>query len=254
LTPEEIRLIEEALIKHSPKVLQQFQKQFIDLYCFAPRLKKFEESISEVNPERRATLNKFIVNGAEDYYTNVEETLLPYLKLMLAGNIDFYSDAKAAAEFLFAICLQFTRTKRARQAALSQIGATFNGCDMDRVWGVLSPLVAMSIGNSLYAIRGQFKALLVDNRTDIPFITTDQPIINLHASTGDPPDKLEFFYPLSPTKAMLFLESSNQAQSDGSISALAVNSYNVLMVNNSHEQVFSNSMDYLQTIKKLQPW
>ena len=94
--------------------------------------------------------------------------------------------------------------------------------------------------------------MVVDNPTDTPFITSDQPIINLHAnSTGKTPDKLEFFYPLSPRKAVLLIESSNPARVEPSLSAFAVNSYNVLMLRNSYEQVFSNSAEYLETIKRL---
>ena len=69
--------------------------------------------------------------------------------------------------------------------------------------------------------------------------------------TSPSPDKLEFFYPLSPRKAMLIVESSNPAQIEPSLSAFAVNSYNVLMLRNSYEQVFSNSAAYLETMKKL---
>jgi hypothetical protein len=94
--------------------------------------------------------------------------------------------------------------------------------------------------------------MVVDNSTDTPFITADQPIINLHAkATGKIPDKLEFFYPLSPKKAMLLVETSNQRHIEPSPSPFAVNNYNVLMLRNAYEQVFSNSAEYLETIKKL---
>jgi len=38
---------------------------------------------------------------------------------------------------------------------------------------------------------------------------------------------------------------------DAPISVIAVNNYNVLMVENSHEQVFSNSEEYLNSIKSV---
>jgi len=86
---------------------------------------------------------------------------------------------------------------------------------------------------------------LLDNRTDTPFITGDQPIINMHA-TYEPgaPEKLEFFYPISPQKAMLLLESSDHSQS---VTAENVLRYNNLIARISHEQVFSNSREYLAT-------
>jgi len=92
---------------------------------------------------------------------------------------------------------------------------------------------------------------LLDNDTDTPFITADQPIINLEAThTGKPPDRLEFFYPLSPRRAMLLLELLTR-QNDFPISAVSVNHYNMMMVQNSYEQVFSNSEEYLSSIRNV---
>jgi len=116
---------------------------------------------------------------------------------------------------------------------------------------VLSYLVAMNLGLGLYADRAAFRVVVVQNDTDTPFITADQPVINLHATfDGKPPEKLEFYYPLSPTKAMLLVEPSS-GWGDIPITSISVNNFNTIMVRNSHEQVFSNSKEYLTSIKKL---
>jgi hypothetical protein len=198
-----------------------------------------------------AVLDEMIVSAAEKYHSKIESCLKPFVDSMLNGNVEFYQDRRQAADFLYGICVQFTRTKRARQAALSQIGTKYPGCDPERLWSVASHIIAVSVGQSLYVDRAQFRLMVVDNPTDTPLITSDQPIINLHAtSTGKAPHELEFFYPLSPTKAMLLVERSNQTPA-GPLNTFAVNAYNVLMLKNAYEQVFSNSADYLQTIRKL---
>ncbi len=250
LTADERRLIERVAIEPCPEALREVQRNFITLFCLPPQLKKHVES-KHVNSKFTSSLDDMIENAAENYHARIENSLKQFIDSMLAGSTGFYSNDRQAAEFLYTICVQFTRTKRAREAALMQIGATFKGCNVERVWSVLSHIIATSVGRSLYADRKAFKLLLVDNSTDTPFITTDQPIINLHATfTGLAPDKLEFFYPLSPRKAMLLVETSNAARADSSPSTVAVNSYNILMVRNSFEQVFSNSADYLETVKK----
>jgi hypothetical protein len=233
LTPDEHRLVEQLGIDNCPEPLKSLQRRFVQLFCLAPRLKKKAEHI-RTDPAFKSRVDHLIANTAEIYHHQVEESLARFLKSMLAGNIAFYADDKQAAEFLGAICVQFTRTKRATETTLSQIGTTYKGCDVRRVLNVLSHLYATMIGQQLYAERKNFKLLLLDNSTDTPFITADQPIINLHATfdVEKPPEKLEFYYPLSPRKAMLLVENSNRAHA-GSISALAVNAYNVLMVKNS---------------------
>jgi hypothetical protein len=249
LTPKEIQLIDRAVIEPVPEPSKAYLRRFLALYSWAPNVKRhFDGGADSTFP---SVLNELIVNFAENYHEKIEGSLLVFLKSMLAGNTEFYLDSKQAAEFLYALSVQYTRTKRVREAALSQIGTTFNGCDTRRVWSALNHIMAMIIGERLYIDRQRFDLVLIDNQTDTPFITADQPIINLHAApTGEPPDKLEFFYPLSPQRAMLLVENSNK-KSNQSISAVSVNSYNIRMIQNSHEQVFSNSEEYLTSIRHL---
>jgi hypothetical protein len=115
--------------------------------------------------------------------------------------------------------------------------------------GVLAPVAAMAVAHSLYIDKNKFKLVLLDNNTQTPFLTADQPIVNLHCNhTGKPPEKLELYYPHSPRKAMLMLESSS-SRGDFPLSGVSVNGYNLMMVKNSYQQVFSNSKEYLNSIK-----
>ena len=103
----------------------------------------------------------------------------------------------------------------------------------------------MRFADSLYRRRDQFKIVLLDNPTEIPFITGDQPIINIHATfrAGVLPERLELFYPLSPQRAMALVEVGTERQSVLSVNE--VQQFNEMIVWNSHEQVFSNSGEYL---------
>ena len=56
----------------------------------------------------------------------------------------------------------------------------------------------MRFAHSLYRRRDQFKIVLLANETAIPFITGDQPIINVHATGSEVPERPELFYHLSP--------------------------------------------------------
>lgn len=250
LKKEELQFVERVAIDPSPEGLQAVQRNFINLFCLPPQMKKQVDGL-QIDSHMRAALDDVIATAAENYHSRIENRLKSFLDSMLGGKIEFYSDRKQAGDFLYAICVQFMRTKRAREAALSRFGTTYNGCDVERVWSLLSHIYATSVGRSLYVERDKFKLLLVDNDTATPFITTDQPIINMHVSeAGASPAKLEFFYPLSPRKAMLLVETENNSHNESSLTEIAVNGYNVLMMKNSHEQVFSNSAEYLETIRK----
>jgi hypothetical protein len=249
LTPEEARLIEKGFIEGTSEPLRTLQRNFLSLHVTAPRLRK--QVPENVDPTFVSTLERIIAEGHEDFHQQIEDSLLVFLRKMLAGDTDFYSDARQAAEFLYDLCVQFTRTKQIREAAVAQIGAKFRGCDVRRMMGALSHVLAMNFGQNLYLDRKKFKLLLINNKTDTPFITADQPIINLQGThTGKPPEKLEFFYPLSPTRAMFLLESSSK-RGDFVLSDISVNSYNMMIIQNSYEQVFSDSKGYLESIKNV---
>jgi hypothetical protein len=187
------------------------------------------------DPKFLSALERAIAQGQEDYHQRIEDDLLVFLQRTLAGSVDFYSDSEQAASFLHGICVQYTRTKRTIEAAIDVIGSEFNGCDVRRLMGALSPLMAMAVGQSLFIDRGKFKLVLIDNASDTPFITADQPVVNLQAGyTRKPPEKFELFYPLSPKKAMLLLETSSQ-RGEFPLSGVSVNSYNMMMAKNSYE-------------------
>lgn len=247
LTPSELRLVEEFFGKHPSEPLKVIQKRFLEVYLFPTRLR--EQLGRSADPNLLSALERVIAQGQEDYHQRIEDDLLVFLQRMLAGDIGFYSDSVQAASFLYAICVQYTRTKRTIEASIDVIGSEFNGCNVRRVMGALSPLMAMAVGHSLFIDREKFKLVLVDNDSDTPFITADQPVVNLQAEyTRKPPEKFELFYPLSPKKAMLLLETSSK-RGEFPLGEVSVNNYNMMMAKNSCEQIFSNSEEYLNGIK-----
>jgi len=61
---------------------------------------------------------------------------------------------------------------------------------------------------------------------------------------------MELFYPLSPRKAMMLLEAGNNL-CKGELTAVSVNSLNILMIRNSHEQLSSDCGHYLKSMAPL---
>ena len=167
---------------------------------------------------------------------------------MLNGKTEFYHDSSSAEEFLHALCVQYTQTRKVREA-LSAIDRTLvPGSDIKRCSSLFALIAAMRIADRFYRERNRYKLVLLDNDTDIPFITGDQPVISLHATldSGVPPEKLELFYPLSPERAMALLElETERATSPGTTE---VQTYNELILRNSHAQVFSDSRRYLEEL------
>jgi Protein of unknown function (DUF4238) len=123
---------------------------------------------------------------------------------------------------------------------------------MERVWGVLSHMSAASSAESLSRDRDQFKIVQIENITAVPFVTSNQPVVNMRSDPKDPnaPQHLEFYLPLSPTRAMLFLEKSNPLHAAAqSISIDEAHAYNMIIFGHHGERIFSNSDEYLKHLR-----
>jgi hypothetical protein len=124
---------------------------------------------------------------------------------------------------------------------------------MERVWDVLSHIMAIEAGGSFFADRRNFRIVVLDNATQVPFITSDQPIINMltDGKSFDVPEKVELYYPLSPTQAMLFLEHSTPiGKFNHQVSIDDSHRYNKMVLDHSGLRVFSNSEEYLMFLKE----
>jgi uncharacterized protein DUF4238 len=98
--------------------------------------------------------------------------------------------------------------------------------------------------------------MLLDNPTDIPFVTADQPVINIAANPTQsiPVERFELYYPLSPAKALLLLEPSSDFLPAGStVSADLAHLNNLRVAAHSYQQVFSDSPEELKAIKSELP-
>ena len=63
---------------------------------------------------------------------------------------------------------------------------------------------ATNLGASLFFDRKKVEITFLENKTDLGFITGDQPIVNLLATRdGSPPEELAFYYPLAPDLAII---------------------------------------------------
>jgi hypothetical protein len=251
LTEEEQKFIDKVMIEEAPEPLKGVLQKFMGLYCFGQRIKENSKSPAW-NPEHEQLIDVLIETGAEDWLSGVEEMFLPFLEQLRDGKAEFYKDYKSAGALLLGLCVQFTRTKQARETSLRVMGQEIRGRNTHHMMSALAFLVAIRLSYNLFSDRESFKVGIIENESDAPFITTDQPVINMHGDVkadGVPPDEFELFYPLSPKRAMVFLKKETSVQLE--IGAIAANSYNVTMAQHSHEQIFSNSKEYLESFAKI---
>lgn len=251
LTEEERAFVEKVMIEDASKPIKDVLQTFMRIYSLGHMIKESPKT-PHWNNEDEQRLNLLIETGAEDWHAQIENEFLPLLSQMRDGSTDFYRDYKLAGAFIFGLCVQFTRTKQVLETSLRVMGQNIEGRNTLHMMSVLTFLIAIRLSHHLFIDRDSFKVEIIENSSDTPFITTDQPVINMHGdvkSNGVPPERFELFYPVSPTRAMVFLEKNTPVELE--ISSLRANHYNVLMADHSHEQIFSHSKGYLESFSKI---
>lgn len=201
--------------------------------------------------EFEAALRHEIINAEEKWLAALERDMVPIIASLQRRDTAFYADDKQCQRFLYFLCLQNLRTKGVRE----RIAATtteVNGFSIARCWNVLRHIFAANAGASLYLERKQRPLLVLENDTRPPFITGDQPVVNLlpSADPAKPPELLAFYYPVSPSTAVILDEVEPRCgYTSGPVSVEQVTALNRRIRGASHSQVFGSSREILESLR-----
>jgi hypothetical protein len=205
---------------------------------------QFMERIRNISPNPEK-LEEFLdierTNVLENYHAGIEDSFVPLLDSILKNDINFYSSEGECITFLHFLCTQFFRTKGIKANVIERLQKNC-GQDLTRIWDILSHMFATNIGMHLFLERRKRKLVLVQNNTEVTFITGDQPIINMYARTSQSKEKFSFYYPISPRLALILTESDEEPTfSTESLTPEQVSKLNARMLEACHSQVFGQS-------------
>jgi len=250
LSPDDVEFIRALVIADSPAGLKTSHEQLVEAFTLPYFTKKnLERKGVAHTPEVMAEIDRTIAELNENYHTSIEDAFKPYLDSMLSGDLSFLEDSSKASIFYWGLAVQYSRTNHIKNTKHVMSPERFQY--YLKLSNVLTHIVATNVGFSMYANRGQYAIALLDNPTDVRFITADQPVVNIAARPRqtDPPQRFELYYPLSPQKALLLLEPSSEfVPSSSTVSAETAHFWNLRMAAHSYQQIFSESTEELKTI------
>lgn len=226
------------------------QKSFASLLnrLMAPFREVMARPGASSNPAVSKLLDKYASEVLEELHADVEARFIPLLKLSLEGDISFYEDDRCRPFFDY-ITKQYMRTKGIKERFIAT-HVPVAGADLRPAWNMLSFMFAQNIGASLYVERRQRKLVLLCNFTDTPFITGDQPVVNLHAM-GRETTRLTLFYPLSPKRALWLGEVDEPCPfNDDNLTQEDIVQLNSKIASASYQQVFGNNREILEALRE----
>lgn len=193
----------------------------------------------------------------EEINCKLEDIFYPILNLIKNGNVDFYStnlDEKNedvinnTIDFLYGLMEINLRTKNMKNRIIMSINKDNINKDIniENLWMLTRHQFAILLGELLY--KNQFQLYILEDKTS-GLITGDQPVFNSNPKfENDNPTNLEYYCPISPTKAILLTKEKNIE------TTLSINKrdfYNKLVRDESESQIYSNSKQTLEYVLKL---
>jgi hypothetical protein len=253
LTPEDIKFLELFAINVAPAHLQNAHRKLLTSFTTITRLSDSANSSLPEGHELRRELDIAVNNAEEMLHGRIENVAQKYLDALRNGDASFFPDDKGLPNFMYFLSAQHFRTKGLKEKLFIKSYPLGTSVYLEKTWNVLSHIFAGNLGWSLYAERKLHQLIILANETDVPLLTADQPTINIHATSDDhPPERLAFYYPISPRLAVLLLDEPPQDQptSTRQLTVAEVAAYNRAMVERSYEMVFSSDRQQLESIQR----
>lgn len=246
LTDADILLI-RALMKDSPPPAKQVLENFISMFGTFGRVRR--SPLVANNSELLALLDREVISMEEKFHAHVEGNIRPIFDAIRRKDLSFYNDPERCGQFCHFLSLQNLRTKGVQHRLFAKTTEQ-HGMSLERAWNVLRHMMAVNAGGSLMLARNTRPLVMLENETDVPFITGDQPVINLLSpGSGEPPRLLAFYYPVSPQLAVILDEVNERTgYAAGLVLADQVIALNRRIQAASHMQVFGSSRDVLDSL------
>lgn len=244
LTASDVTFVKELFVDGLPPSVASVYQSILNMFSLV-------EYIENLPPgsDLDALKANYAINLEEEIQCEIESHGLSCLDLLSNGDASFFETEEGAAHFLSFICMQYLRTKKQQERIVTEV----SGPEKDRIIkciNLIRVIFSIRLSSNLYCLRENYKLVLVDNVSEIDFLTSDQPVLNIFAvdlQPGQNADKFALYYPITPRCAVFFAEkglfnSLDYLQFD----ANTVREHNDLMVRESHEQVYSRTESLLQ--------
>lgn len=250
LTDEDLRLIDFLLALDKVHPIARKHHEMVLQNVLAPMtfVRKNRDKLNNL-PMIDDLVDIYNTNAVDDQHTAIESAFVPLLARSLSGDVSWYEDDQDCIRFCNFIGAQHMRTRGVKEQTIFRMKERM-GMDISRIWDVLSLIYSCNVGCSLFLERKRRTLLVVRNDTALPFITGDQPVINLHGDGETPPESLSFYYPISPRLALYFGEPEEVTDVPvGVMTAESVARLNLKMARASHSQIYAETREPLTMIR-----
>lgn len=255
LLREEDREIITLITKDCNEVLKKLH------WNFAEMVFKSQQIFMELSPTAQEKfgidLNDIMMSNLfENYLSEQESYAIGMLNRLKTGDTLILSEDTGYYELCHFLGHQLARTNKMKKLIILALRAT-NGPrhlidKLDdfygRNWWFMCSFLATNLSYDM-SLNKNREVFIIENKSNIEFITSDQPIININPQ-GHKAESVDYYYPLSPRRALLIITSGNSYFNPLSINENDVKMLNTQMSLNSCETIFGTRKEELIDNKK----
>lgn len=260
LTNEHAQVI-RGFSKLSDEELQKHHMSYLNDYLLMQQLSVLYKKSSIKDETADKMIEAWFCNGIENYHTAHENEAQSILESLADRDLSVLDVSDNMIYFMQFYAQQITRTKTFRDTIIA--GCTKSSSLADKnlaktvreCWWFIGYMFGMNMGRALFFDRKNDTHCLLLNDTDTPFITSDQPIVNVHQALTDevkPPEEHEcdFYYPISPNVAYMVSKSNRFPRGKLQVSVDLVDEMNIKIAKRANVHIISNSEESLKPYKK----
>ena len=211
LTKTDIFILQKVMVEQTSPHLRELHKDLLRKFTAIAQINEWLKSHPRATDAEKAYASKLVIEAEEMLHAGAEADFIPIMDSILAKDTKLLcSDEKSMYLFYF-ISMQYFRTKNMRNKIERVNKEILPAANIHRLTNLICHFAAINVGGSLYCDRRDFEIIYLECSKDTKFITGDQPVVNVFANNdGTPPDKLVFYYPVSPCLGMLLAEKEMQ--------------------------------------------
>ncbi|MYM32646.1 DUF4238 domain-containing protein [Duganella sp. CY15W] len=238
--------------RKSPDDLHQQHMSLLREFLKVQQAEAMYRKSGKLNQEAELHFHALNCSLLENLHAEHEKLARPVLEALAEENLGVLQDDSHMMNFMAFFGHQISRTKPFRDGVI-QVLSRSNALEiqvalaMEHVWWFLSYMFGMNLGRNLFLDRRSARHALLINDTSVPFITSDQPIVNVHPSVSmtdfTPPEHSDFYYPISPRIAYIICDSARFTAGKNKINEDAVIEFNSKVAARARVHIIGNTSE-----------
>ncbi|WP_028631763.1 DUF4238 domain-containing protein [Pseudomonas parafulva] len=259
LSEFDVQLIKMASKKSAPDQHELHMSYLSDFLLFQTVSDLYSE-IGRHHPEADRSIQALESKMMENLHSSHENSVLPIFECLAAGGLEVLNENANVLEFLSFVGHQFSRTKAFKEKALASLNRSTPDFlrvaqSMENSWWFISYMLGMNLGRELYLNRTGYTHSLLQSDGEVEFITSDQPVINIHEQVWRAEYKtaehVDFYYPISPTYAFVAAESGKFGGGLVVVGKQIVNELNAKLAIRAASTIIGSSPQSIQPLLNL---